>query len=100
MSIAATLTDKLQAAFSPDRLIVLDESANHAGHHHVVHGETEEFDGAGESHLRIRIVASAFAGLSRLERHRAVNAIAEPEIKAGLHALAIEASAPGEAIRW
>ena len=48
----------------------------------------------------MRIVAPAFAGMSRVERHRAVNALLADELKAGLHALAIEPSAPGEKTRW
>jgi BolA protein len=46
--------------------------------------------------LRIRIVAEAFKSMSRLERHRAINAIAQPKIDEGLHACAIEAKAVGE----
>jgi BolA protein len=38
--------------------------------------------------------------MSRLERHRAVNELLKPELEAGLHALAVEASAPGEPTRW
>jgi BolA protein len=50
--------------------------------------------------MRVRIVANAFAGMTRLARHRAVNDLLKPEIDAGLHALAIEPAAPGEATRW
>ncbi|TIS91580.1 MAG: BolA family transcriptional regulator, partial [Mesorhizobium sp.] len=35
MSIQATMEDKLNKAFSPDRLVILNESHLHAGHHHV-----------------------------------------------------------------
>jgi BolA protein len=38
----------------------------------------------------------AFAGKSRLERHRAINALVAAELRDGAHALAIEARAPGE----
>jgi BolA protein len=100
MSIQATMEKKLNAVFSPERLVVLNESHLHAGHHHVEHGKETEFDGKGETHFRVRIVASAFSGMSRIERHRAVNAALAEEIKAGLHALAIEPAAPGEATRW
>ncbi len=48
----------------------------------------------------MRIVSAAFAGMSRIERHRAVNAVLADEIKAGVHALAVEPAAPGEATRW
>ena len=42
----------------------------------------------------------AFAGKSRVERHRAVNALLAEELRGGVHALAIEPAAPGEATRW
>lgn len=100
MSIQATMERKLNEAFSPERLSVINESHLHAGHHHVENGEEAEFDGSGETHFRIRIVSSAFAGMSRIERHRAVNALFGDELKAGLHALAIEPAAPGEKVRW
>lgn len=100
MSIQATMERKLNEAFSPERLAVINESHLHAGHHHVENGEEAEFDGTGETHFRVRIVSSAFAGMSRVERHRAVNALLAPELKAGLHALAIEPAAPGETVRW
>ncbi len=100
MSIQATIEAKLAEAFSPDRLAVINESHLHAGHHHVEHGHVAEFDGKGETHFRVRIVAPAFAGMSRVDRHRAVNAALAAEFNAGLHALAVEAAAPGEATRW
>ena len=100
MSIQATIEDKLNKAFSPERLAVLNESHLHAGHHHVDGGHEAVFDGSGETHFRIRIVAPAFAGMSRIDRHRAVNDALAAELKAGLHALAIEPAAPGETTRW
>ena len=100
MSIQETMEKKLSEAFSPERLIVINESHLHAGHHHVDGGHEAVFDGSGETHFRIRIVAPAFAGKSRIERHRAVNDLLADEMKAGLHALAIEPAAPGEKTRW
>lgn len=100
MSIQARIEDKLTKALSPERLAVVNESHLHAGHHHVESGHEATFDGSGETHFRIRIVAPAFAGMSRIERHRAVNALLADELKAGLHALAIEPAAPGEQTRW
>ena len=41
-------------------------------------------------------LSDAFAGKSRLERHRMVNAALASELAEGVHALAIHASAPGE----
>jgi BolA protein len=100
MSIQETMEKKLSEAFSPERLIVINESHLHAGHHHVDGGHEAVFDGSGETHFRIRIVSPAFAGKSRIERHRAVNDLLADEMKAGLHALAIEPAAPGEKTRW
>lgn len=79
--ITRTLTD----AFQPRRLEVVDESDLHKGHAGHRPG--------GESHFRIRIVADAFRGKSRIEMHRAINAALAGEIAAGVHAIAIDAKA-------
>ncbi|MFE0016808.1 BolA family protein [Mesorhizobium sp. NPDC059054] len=100
MSMQTAMEKKLTDAFAPERLAVLNESHLHAGHHHVDGGHEATFDGTGETHFRIRIVSPAFSGLNRIERHRAVNALLADELKAGLHALAIEPAAPGEKTRW
>jgi BolA family transcriptional regulator, general stress-responsive regulator len=100
MTMKTAIEDKLTERFHPDRLAVIDESHLHAGHHHQHSGEHETFDGSGETHFRVRIVASEFAGMSRIERHRAVNEALAGELEAGVHALAIEPAAPGEATRW
>ncbi len=100
LSIQSSIEAKLTEAFSPERLTVINESHLHAGHHHTEGGKEEIFDGTGETHFRVRIVAQAFTGLSRVERHRAVNAALAEELKGGLHALAIEPAAPGEKTRW
>ena len=93
---AATIRDKLASAFAPQALDVIDESHLHAGHHHPGSAHQEAFAGAGGTHFRVRIAAGAFAGMSRLAGHRAISALLRPELEAGVHALAIEASAPGE----
>ena len=98
--IQTAMEGKLVAAFAPERLAILNESHLHAGHHHVESGHHGEFDGGGETHFRVRIVSRRFAGMSRIERHRAVNEVLRDEIAAGVHALAIEPAAPGEATRW
>ncbi|KAF1855742.1 hypothetical protein Lal_00000044 [Lupinus albus] len=93
MSVRNRIEAELTARFQPDRLEVINESHHHAGHQ-------PGMDGSGESHMRVRIVSAQFSGLSRLERHRLVNAALKQELDAGLHALAVEAAAPGEATRW
>lgn len=100
MSIQSSIETRLIAAFAPQRLEIVNESHLHAGHHHTASGHHEVFDGSGETHFRVRIVAAAFAGMGRIERHRAVNAVLAEEFDAGLHALAIEPAAPGEKTRW
>lgn len=100
MSMQQRIEKKLVEAFAPERLTVLNESHLHAGHHHTASGHEETFDGTGETHFRIRIVSPAFAAMSRIERHRAVNALLTEELAGSLHALAIEPAAPGEKTRW
>lgn len=78
----------LGAAFAPIDLTVEDESHRHAGHA----GARPE----GETHYRIRIVSQAFAGASRVARHRMVNEALSAEFGRGLHALALELQTPGE----
>jgi BolA protein len=100
MSIQNAIETKLTAALEPERLSVINESHLHAGHHHTADGKESTFDGTGETHFRIRVVSPLFAGMSRIERHRKVNALLAEEIDAGLHALAIEPAAPGEPTKW
>jgi BolA protein len=82
------ITEKLTKAFAPESLRVEDESHHHAGHAGSRPG--------GETHYRVYIVADAFRGKSRLERHRMINAILSGELAGSVHALAIHAAAPGE----
>jgi len=88
MSTRQTITDKLTAAFQPSFLDVIDESENHRGH-----GGWRE---GGETHFRVQIAAAAFEGLSRVARHRAINAILADELAEGVHALALEIRADSE----
>ncbi len=74
----------------PSRLDVINESELHAGHRNS--------PGTGESHFRILIVSDAFAGKSRVERHRLVNDLLKEELAGGVHALALSTIAPGEAL--
>jgi BolA family transcriptional regulator, general stress-responsive regulator len=88
MATRDLITKKLTSAFAPESLEVLDESHQHEGHAGHRPG--------GETHFRVYIVADAFKGKSRLERHRMINETLAGELKSGVHALAIHASAPGE----
>ncbi|MFD1695987.1 BolA family protein [Roseibium aestuarii] len=88
MSTKHIIQTKLADAFQPTLLEVIDESDRHKGH-----GGWRE---GGETHFRVRIVAGAFSGMSRVNRHRAVNELLAAELEGGVHALAIEARAPEE----
>ena len=88
MSTKDLITNKLTKAFAPQSLGVVDESHLHAGHAGHRPG--------GETHFRVTIVAEAFHGKNRVERHRMINAILAAELAGHVHALAIHASAPGE----
>jgi len=74
----------LDAAFSPTELHIVDESHLHHGHAGAAPG--------GETHYAVKIRSAAFAGLTRLARHRAVNDALKAEFAAGLHALHIDAA--------
>lgn len=76
---------------APVALAVEDESAAHAGHA----GAAGRADG-GVTHVRVRIISPLFAGRGRVDRHRMVTALLAGELDRGLHAIAIEARAPGE----
>lgn len=99
MSTKARIESKLVEAFQPSGLDILDESHLHAGHHHGGSDHHAGFDGSGETHFRVRIVAEGFAGMSRIARHRAINGLLSEELSGSVHALAIEAAAPGEPTR-
>ena len=85
--VAQRISAKLEAAFQPAHMEVIDESHQHAGHA----GSRPD----GESHFRVRIVAEGFRGKSLVEQHRMVNGVLAEELKERVHALAIESRAPG-----
>ena len=89
MRVADVITEKLSAAFAPESLRVVDESHQHEGHAGHRPG--------GQTHYRVYIVSEAFRGKSRIDCHRMVNQTLAQELAGGVHALAIQASAPGEA---
>ena len=86
--IAARISRKLNDAFMPESLEVRDDSARHAGHEGAREG--------GESHFDVRMVSAVFAGVTRLERQRRVNAVLAEELAGPVHALSLRLSAPGE----
>jgi BolA protein len=87
--VAQVIEEKLRAALAPTALSVVDESHLHQGHAGHRPG--------GESHFRVRIEAAAFGGQNRVARQRLVYRILADELAGPVHALALEARAPGEA---
>ena len=90
MSTEARLREKLMIALRPVRLDVINESHMHAGH--------RSSPGTGESHFRVLIVSDAFAGKSRVDRHRMVNEVLKGDVGVAVHALALSTFAPGEKV--
>lgn len=85
---AERLEAALTRAFAPARLLVQDDSILHRGHAGAAPG--------GETHYSVLIVSEAFRGLSRVARHRSVNAAVAGEFATGLHALALTTRTPEE----
>ncbi len=71
---------RLEAAFAPTALEIIDEGHKHAGH-----------AGEGKGHFHVRIVSAAFAGQLPLKRHRMIYAALEGLMDNGIHALSIDA---------
>ena len=92
--LEASITHKLTETLAPERLEVINESHLHAGH------QGGAMDGSGETHFRVRVVSPKFAGMGRIDRHRTINRALADELAGGVHALALELAAPGEAVRW
>ena len=88
MQVRSAILRKLTDALQPETLEVVDESEQHRGH-----GGWRE---GGETHFRLHVVAQAFAGKSRVERHRLVNGLLAEELQGRVHALALSTRAPGE----
>ncbi|UAB88984.1 BolA family transcriptional regulator [Ruegeria sp. SCSIO 43209] len=81
MSVTDEIRERLQAAFNPRELEVVDDSESHRGHAGYQEG--------GESHFNVLIRSAAFEGQSRVARHRAVHT-ALGDIVPRIHALALD----------
>lgn len=81
--LQAALHDKIVGALAPAVLEIENESHRHSGNN-------------PESHFKVTVVAEGFEGKSLVQRHRAVNTLAQAELAAGLHALSIHAYTPAQ----
>ena len=85
-AVAATIEAVLRERLQPESIVLRDDS-----HHHIGHAGARE-----GGHFAVRIVAAGFAGRSKVARHRLVYDALGPLKARGIHALSIEALAPGE----
>ena len=87
MSVSSTDIERvLTAALQPTQLEVQDDSHLHAGHAGAREGR----------HYTVRLTSERFTGLNRVARHRLVYDVLKVQMQAGIHALVIDARAPGE----
>jgi BolA protein len=84
---ADRLESRLRAALEPASLQVVDDSHRHAGHAGAA-------DGRG--HFTVTVVSERFRGLTVVRRHRLVYAAVGDMMTTDVHALSIQALAPGE----
>lgn len=89
MRIRTAIEAKLTAALAPERLDVIDNSAQHAGHAGA-HPE-------GESHFQVLVVSAAFEGQNRVQRQRMVYDAIAQEMAEHVHALELKTLTPAEA---
>ena len=82
MSVTQEIADRLEEAFAPSELSVVDDSESHRGHGGYREG--------GESHFNVKIRSAHFKGLNRVVRHRAVHGALGPDLIGRIHALALD----------
>ena len=84
--VSALLEQLLRQALEPQELLIRDDSHLHAGHAGAAAG----------AHFAVSVRSVKFIGLSRVQRHRLVYHAVFPLMQGRIHALAIDAHAPGE----
>ena len=82
MAYSERITEKLNAAFNPTELQVIDESEQHRGHGGYIEG--------GETHFKVVMKSAAMNDLSRVARQRAVYKVLKSELDERVHALALQ----------
>lgn len=81
------IRERLLDALEPELLEIEDESHLHVGH-------AGARDGRG--HFRVTVVSEAFTGQPRIRRHRLIYEALGGLMDTDIHALTIQALAPGE----
>lgn len=83
----ALIRSRLETAFEPEELDIVDDSHRHAGH-------AGARDGRG--HFNVRIRSRRFAGKRTVERHRMVYEALGSLMQTDIHALGLVTLAPEE----
>jgi len=84
---AARLAARVTQGLAPLALEIVDDSHKHAGHAGAA-------DGRG--HFTVKVVSERFSGLPVVRRHRLVYEAVGDMMSTDIHALSIQALAPGE----
>lgn len=86
--IEQELKDILEKTFNCVELRIDNQSHLHAGH--------ASSPQSGQSHFHVLVVSDDFLGMTRVQRHQAINAVLTPLFERGLHALSLTLSTPSE----
>lgn len=78
------LEKKFTDQLKPTHLELLNESPSHG------------LPACAEKHFRVIVVSARFEGLTRVERHRLVHEAVAEELRAHVHALAVQTYSPAE----
>lgn len=84
--IANIIRQKLEEAFKPELIEIIDHSAAHAGH----------AGNKGGGHYNVTIVSQQFEGKSLVQRHQMIYQVMGDMMKEDIHALGINALTPTE----
>ena len=87
MDRVSRIEELLREHLEASRVEVEDDSARHAGHAGAR---------AGGGHFNVTVVSERFAGLNRVERHRAVYEAVDEMIPGEIHALSVRAFTTSE----
>lgn len=80
--VADQMEERLRTVFAPSELQVIDDSESHRGH--------AGYQDGGQSHFNVLIRASAFADMTRIQRHRAVHSALGADLVGRIHALSLD----------
>jgi BolA family transcriptional regulator, general stress-responsive regulator len=83
---ADNIKQKLEQAFKPELIEIIDHSAAHAGH----------AGNKGGGHFHVTLVSTQFEGKSLVQRHQLVYQALGDMMKDEIHALGINALTPSE----